>query len=126
MYLSYLVQEENGRKLKTKCIAVKEKELVKGPWEKFVVESQASLLHAMPLPLGGVVVIGSETISYYNKQVLWRGRGRREGGRGWGGRGEGGRGEGGRKGEGGGREGGRERVREREGGKREVFLTLPV
>ena len=116
MYLSYLVQEENGRKLKTKCIAVKEKELVKGPWEKFVVESQASLLHAMPLPLGGVVVIGSETISYYNKQVLWRGRGRREGGRG----------EGGRKGEGGGREGGRERVREREGGKREVFLTLPV
>lgn len=63
------VQEENGRKLKTVSVSLKEKELIKGPWDKFVVESQASLLHAMPLPLGGVVVLGAETLSYYNKQV---------------------------------------------------------
>ena len=54
--------------LKTTAISIKEKELVKGPWEKFVVESQASLLHPVPLPLGGVVVLGALTISYYNKE----------------------------------------------------------
>ena len=46
---------------------MRDKELVKGPWKSFSVESQASLLH--PLPCQGVVVIGYETVSYYNKEV---------------------------------------------------------
>lgn len=54
--------------LKTTSISIKDKELLKGPWEKFSVESQASLLHPVPLPLGGVVVLGAFTISYYNKE----------------------------------------------------------
>ena len=53
--------------LKTISVSIKDKELVKGPWEKFSVESQASLLHPVPLPLGGVVVLGALTISYYSK-----------------------------------------------------------
>ena len=54
--------------LKTASVSMKDKELMKGPWEKQSVESQASLLHPMPLPLGGVVVLGDETLSYYNKE----------------------------------------------------------
>ena len=60
-------QESTGRLLKTAGISVRDKELVKGPWKSFSVESQASLLH--PLPCQGVVVIGYETVSYYNKEV---------------------------------------------------------
>lgn len=52
--------------LKTTSISIKEKELIKGPWNKISVESHASLLHAMPLPLGGVTVLGADTLSYYN------------------------------------------------------------
>ena len=54
--------------LKTTSISMREKELMKGPWEKVSVESQASLLHPMPLPIGGVVVLGEETLCYYNKE----------------------------------------------------------
>ena len=58
----------SGRKLKTAAISITEKELVRGPWEKISVESQASLIYPVPLPLGGVVVLGAVTISYYNKE----------------------------------------------------------
>ena len=54
--------------LKTTSLSLSEKELSRGPWEKFQVESQASLLYPVPLPLGGVVVLGAVTISYYNKE----------------------------------------------------------
>ena len=64
-----MTQEVSGRVLKTTSISLKEKELMKGPWEKLSVESQASLLHPLPLPLGGVVVIGAETLCYYNKEI---------------------------------------------------------
>ena len=39
------------------------------PWKKFTVEPQASLMKPLPLPMGGVLVIGYETISYYNKGI---------------------------------------------------------
>ncbi len=58
----------SGRVLKTTSVSLKENELLKGPWEKQNVEAQASLLHPIPLPLGGVVVIGAETLCYYNKE----------------------------------------------------------
>lgn len=54
--------------LKTISISLNEQELQKGPWEKFRVEPQASLLQPVPLPLGGVVVLGATTISYYNNE----------------------------------------------------------
>lgn len=41
---------------------------MKGPWGKVSVEPQASLLQSIPLPLGGVVVLGDETLCYYSKE----------------------------------------------------------
>lgn len=41
---------------------------MKGPWENISVESQASILYPLPLPLGGVVVIGAETLCYHNEK----------------------------------------------------------
>ena len=63
------LQETTGRLLKTTAISVRDKELVGGPWKHVSVESQASLLHPLPAPCGGVIVIGYETISYYSKGV---------------------------------------------------------
>ena len=51
------------------AISVKDKDIISGPWKNISVDDQASLLHPLPLPLGGVVVIGYETISYYNKDI---------------------------------------------------------
>ena len=62
-------QEPTGRCLKTVMISVKDKDINSGPWKNISVEPQASLLHPLPLPLGGVVAIGYETISYYSKDV---------------------------------------------------------
>ena len=61
------VQQCGSRMLKTFTISLKERELVKGPWEPIDVEPQASLLQAVPLPLGGVVVVGADTISHHHQ-----------------------------------------------------------
>ena len=66
------VQQSGSRVLKTTMISLKEKELLKGPWEPINVEAQASLLQAVPLPLGGVVIVGTDTISYHNQTVKVR------------------------------------------------------
>ena len=63
------VQEPSGRCLKTVVISVKDKEINTGPWKNISVDSQASLLHPLPLPLGGLVAIGYQTIAYYNKDI---------------------------------------------------------
>ena len=47
-------------------IILGEKELVPGPWRQPNVEMRASALLPVPLPLGGVLVVGEETISYLN------------------------------------------------------------
>ena len=51
-------------------ISVKDKEINSGPWKNISVDSHASLLHPLPLPLGGLVAIGYQTIAYYDKDVL--------------------------------------------------------
>ena len=48
---------------------MKDKDINSGPWKNISVDPQASLLHPLPLPLGGVIAIGYETISYYNKDI---------------------------------------------------------
>ena len=48
---------------------MKDKEINSGPWKNISVDSHASLLHPLPLPLGGLVAIGYQTIAYYNKDV---------------------------------------------------------
>ena len=50
-------------------ISVKDKEINSGPWKNISIDSQASLLHPLPLPLGGLVAVGYQTIAYYNKDV---------------------------------------------------------
>ncbi len=55
--------------LKTTEIVVRDKELLKGPWKHVSVESQASLLHPLAAPCGGVIVVGYETLSYYSRDV---------------------------------------------------------
>ena len=47
-------------------IVIEEKELVDGPWKQPNVEAGASALLPVPLPLGGVLVVGEETVSYLN------------------------------------------------------------
>ena len=70
MYNHYIVlQEPEGRLLKFLSISVREKDKEGCSLKKCAVESQASLLMPLPLPLGGVVVIGYETISYYSQSV---------------------------------------------------------
>ena len=61
------MQEPSGRCLKTVVLSVKDKEISGGPWKNISIDSQASLLHPLPLPLGGLVAIGYQTIAYYNK-----------------------------------------------------------
>ena len=48
---------------------MKDKEINSGPWKNISVDSQASLLHPLPLPLGGLAAIGYQIIAYYNKDV---------------------------------------------------------
>ena len=62
-------QESTGRSLKTVMLSVKDKDITGGPWKKIAVDPQTSLLHPLPLPLGGVIAIGYETIAYYNIDV---------------------------------------------------------
>ena len=64
-------KESSGRVLKTTAISIRDKEFVKGPWKKQSVEPQASLLHPLPLPCGGVLVVGYETIGYYNQDMKY-------------------------------------------------------
>ena len=68
IYTMYM-QEPSGRCLKTVVISVNGKEINSGPWKNISVDAQASLLHPLPLPLGGLVAIGYQTIAYYNKDI---------------------------------------------------------
>ncbi len=55
--------------LKTVSISLKDKDKGKNLWKKFTVEPQASMIQTLPLPVGGALVVGAETISYYSQEV---------------------------------------------------------
>ena len=69
VHIYMYMQEPSGRCLKTVVISVKDKEINSGPWKNISVDAQASLLHPLLLPLGGLVAIGYQTIAYYNKDI---------------------------------------------------------
>ncbi|XP_064399977.1 DNA damage-binding protein 1-like isoform X3 [Halichondria panicea] len=69
--IAYLAEEPDGRVLKTFTISIKDKDRENSSWKKFTVESQASLIKPLPLPVGGALVVGAETIAYYNKEVQY-------------------------------------------------------
>lgn len=62
----FIQNESNNRNVKTYEVSLKEKELFKGPWKQDNVESEASILIAVPEPFCGVIIIGQESITYHN------------------------------------------------------------
>ncbi|KAI9141453.1 mono-functional DNA-alkylating methyl methanesulfonate N-term-domain-containing protein [Paraphysoderma sedebokerense] len=65
--LCVLYQDERElRFVKTYKVDVEQKELTEGPWKKRPVEANANILIPVPLPSGGLLVVGQETIMYIN------------------------------------------------------------
>lgn len=59
-------QDLNGRHIKTREISLREKEFIKIAWKQDNVETEATMLIPVPLPLGGAIVIGQESIVYHD------------------------------------------------------------
>lgn len=62
----FIHSDSANRNVKTYEVNLKEKELYKGPWKQNNVESEASILIAVPEPFGGVIILGQESICYHN------------------------------------------------------------
>lgn len=59
-------QDLNGRHIKTREISLRDKEFIKIAWKQDNVETEATMLIPVPLPLGGAIVIGQESIVYHD------------------------------------------------------------
>ncbi|KAF6166099.1 hypothetical protein GIB67_023809 [Kingdonia uniflora] len=55
---------KEARHVKTYEVALKEKDFIEGPWSQNNLDNGATLLIPVPMPLGGVIIIGEETIVY--------------------------------------------------------------
>ncbi|XP_010906318.1 DNA damage-binding protein 1a [Elaeis guineensis] len=55
---------KDARHVKTYEVALKDKDFVEGPWSQNNLDNGAGLLIPVPMPLGGVIIIGEETIVY--------------------------------------------------------------
>ncbi|PIA41691.1 hypothetical protein AQUCO_02200250v1 [Aquilegia coerulea] len=55
---------KDARHVKTYEVALKEKDFVEGPWSQNNLDNGAGLVIPVPRPLGGVIIIGEETIVY--------------------------------------------------------------
>ncbi|XP_020248507.1 DNA damage-binding protein 1a [Asparagus officinalis] len=55
---------KDARHVKTYEVGLKEKDFVEGPWSQNNLDNGAGLLIPVPMPLGGVIIIGEETIVY--------------------------------------------------------------
>lgn len=65
--IAILYQDTKGsRHVKTYEVNLKEKEFQEGPWTLPNVETGAAFLIPLPLPFGGVVVVGEHSIMYHN------------------------------------------------------------
>ncbi|KAK9153316.1 hypothetical protein Sjap_000796 [Stephania japonica] len=61
---------KDARHVKTYEVALKEKDFVEGPWSHNNLDNGASMLIPVPMPLGGVIIIGEETIVYCNGSAI--------------------------------------------------------
>lgn len=61
-----LHQDSQARHMKTYEVSLKDKEFVRGPWKQDHVESEATLVIAVPEPFCGALIIGQESITYHN------------------------------------------------------------
>ena len=64
--IAFIQNDSNNRNVKTYEVSLKEKELFIGPWKQDNVESEASILIAVPEPFCGVIILGQESITYHN------------------------------------------------------------
>ncbi|KAG1365035.1 DNA damage-binding protein 1 [Cocos nucifera] len=55
---------KDARHVKTYEVTLKDKDFVEGPWAQNNLDNGAGLLIPVPMPLGGVIIIGEETIVY--------------------------------------------------------------
>lgn len=55
---------KDARHAKTYEIALKDKDFVEGPLSHTNLDNGAGILIPVPMPLGGVIIIGEETIVY--------------------------------------------------------------
>ncbi|XP_024396613.1 DNA damage-binding protein 1a [Physcomitrium patens] len=61
---------KDARHVKTYEVQLKEKDFGEGPWLQNNLDNGAGLLIPVPLPLGGAIIIGEQTIVYYNGSVF--------------------------------------------------------
>ena len=54
------------RHLKTYEVSIKDKDFQPGPWQQTGVEMGATLIIPVPMPLGGAVLVGEQTLTYLN------------------------------------------------------------
>ncbi|KAK1282340.1 DNA damage-binding protein 1 [Acorus calamus] len=60
-----LYQDNNdARHVKTYEVSLKEKDFLEGPWSQKNIANGSNLLIPVPMPLGGVIITGEETIVY--------------------------------------------------------------
>jgi DNA damage-binding protein 1 len=63
---------KDARHAKTYEVALKDKDFVEGPWSQNNLDNGAGLLIPVPAPLGGVIIIGEETIVYCNANSTFK------------------------------------------------------
>ena len=63
---------KDARHVKTYEVALKDKDFVEGPWSQNNLDNGAGLLIPIPAPLGGVIIIGEETIVYCNANATFK------------------------------------------------------
>ena len=63
---------KDARHVKTYEVAMKDKDFVEGPWSQNNLDNGAGLLIPVPVPLGGVIIIGEETIVYCNANSTFK------------------------------------------------------
>lgn len=61
---------KDARHVKTYEVLLKEKDFGDGPWVQNNLDNGAGLLIPVPMPLGGVIIIGEQTVVYYNGSVF--------------------------------------------------------
>ncbi|KAG9510937.1 DNA damage-binding protein 1, partial [Fragariocoptes setiger] len=63
--IAFIYKEQTDmRHVKTYEINLRDKEFIKGPWGQDDVDSEANTIIPVPLPLGGVIIIAFESITY--------------------------------------------------------------
>lgn len=61
---------KDARHVKTYEVLLKEKDFSEGPWQQNNLDNGAGLLIPVPMPLGGVIIIGEQTIVYCSASVF--------------------------------------------------------